>query len=273
LPAALEILPDEASRLLDELTQLVARACAVIRKMSPAVAAPRIKSDQSPVTDADVASETVILEGLARLLPEIPVVSEEKSGAISTLLQRSFFLVDPLDGTREFLAGRDEFTVNVALVTRGVPILGIIGAPNRDQLWRGVVGSNAEKLRLLADRADEPSAIRTRRWPAGSAVALVSRSHLDPASEAFVKRLEPVTRSASGSAIKFGQIAEGLADVYPRLATTCEWDVAAGHALVVAAGGVVVQPAGESLTFGHAATNFRVSGFIAWGDRAKAEAC
>jgi 3'(2'), 5'-bisphosphate nucleotidase len=271
LAPAFEILPDQATRLLDDLTRIVARACAVIRDISPAAAGAQLKPDQSPVTAADVASEAVILEGLARLLPEAPVVSEEMASAKALpALDGSFFVLDPLDGTREFLAGRDEFTVNLAIVTRGTPVAGIIAAPNRGRVWRGIVGGQAERLRLLADGADEPQAIRTRRWPEQSSVAVVSRSHLDPKTEAFLERLGPVTRSASGSAIKFCQIAEGSADVYPRLATTCEWDVAAGHALVVAAGGIVTTPDGGSLTFGHAEKNFRVSAFIAWGDPVKA---
>jgi 3'(2'), 5'-bisphosphate nucleotidase len=266
-----EILPDQAGRLLDDLTQIVARACAVIRNISPTSVERQVKPDQSPVTTADLASEATILEGLARLLPLVPVVSEEMmSGKAAPAIEASFILVDPLDGTREFLAGRDEFTVNLAVVSRGRPVLGIIAAPKRGKLWRGIVGAGAEALPLSGDSASEPRTIRTRQWPEDNGVALVSRSHLDPASEAFVEGLGPLTRSASGSAIKFCQIAEGSADIYPRLATTCEWDIAAGHALVAAAGGIVTKPDGGELTFGHAAENYRVPGFIAWGDPIKA---
>jgi len=273
LAPAFEILPDQAARLLGDLTSIVARASSVIRAISPAAAETHLKPDQSPVTAADVASETAILEGLARLLPDAPVLSEEMASAKAPpALNGSFFVVDPLDGTREFIAGRDEFTVNLAIVTRGTPVLGIIAAPNRGQVWRGIVGRQAEQLRLLADGADQPRPIHTRRWPEQNGEAVVSRSHLDPATEAFLARLGLVTRSASGSAIKFCQIADGSADVYPRLATTCEWDVAAGHALVAAAGGIVTTPDGGSLTFGHADKNFRVPAFIAWGDPAKAAA-
>jgi 3'(2'), 5'-bisphosphate nucleotidase len=271
LAPAFEILPDQAARLLDDLTAIVARACAVIRDISPAAAGAQPKPDQSPVTAADVASEAAILEGLAKLMPEVPVLSEEMASAEAPPpLHGSFFVVDPLDGTREFIAGRDEFTVNLAIVARGTPVLGIIAAPNRGQIWRGIVGRQAERLRLLTDGADQSRPIRTRRWPEQYGVAVVSRSHLDPATEAFLERLGPVTRASSGSAIKFCQIAEGTADVYPRLATTCEWDVAAGHALVAAAGGIVMTPDGGSLTFGHADKNFRVPAFIAWGDPVKA---
>jgi 3'(2'), 5'-bisphosphate nucleotidase len=271
LARAFEILPDQAARLLGDLTGIVARASTVIRAISPAAAGVQLKPDQSPVTKADVASEAAILEGLARLLPDVQVVSEEMASAKAPPpLDGSFFVVDPLDGTREFIAGRDEFTVNLAIVTRGTPVLGIIAAPNRGQVWRGIVGGQAEQLRLLADGADQSRPIRTRRWPEQNGVAVVSRSHLDPATEAFLERLGPVTRASSGSAVKFCQIADGSADVYPRLATTCEWDVAAGLALVAAAGGIVTTPDGGSLTFGHAEKNFRVPAFIAWGDPAKA---
>ena len=118
---------------------------------------PRIKADQSPVTAADEASEAAILQGVARLIPNVPVVSEETADADQTF-NGSFVIVDPLDGTREFLAGRDEFTVNLALVTRGVPVAGIIAAPKRGKVWRGVSGVKAERLRLLDDGADQPEA-------------------------------------------------------------------------------------------------------------------
>lgn len=265
-----EILPAQAARLLDDLTSIVAGACAEIRAVSRGTVLQRMKADQSPVTAADEASEAAILEGVARLLPDVPVVSEESADASQTRFDGSFLMVDPLDGTREFLAGRDEFTVNLAIITHGVPIAGIIAAPKRGQLWRGIVGVRAERLRLLEDRADQPQMIRTRRWPGQGAVAAVSRSHFDAATDAFLASLGSITRSTSGSAIKFCQIAEGTADVYPRLATTCEWDVAAGHALVVAAGGAVKSPQGLPLAYGRATENFRVPAFIAWGDTDKA---
>ena len=268
-----EILPEQAVQLLDDLTAIVARASAVIQATSSDSVDRRLKPDSSPVTAADEASEAVILKELARLLPKVPVISEEMAGSKAPpALDRSFIVVDPLDGTREFLAGRDEFTVNLAIVTRGVPIAGIIAAPRRDLVWRGVVGTKAERLRLLADGAVEPRAIRTRCWPAQGAIAAVSRSHLDARTEEFLSRLSPVTRSPSGSAIKFCQLADGTVDVYPRLATTCEWDVAAGHALVVAAGGIVTTPQGTALPYGRVAENFRVPAFIAWGDPTKAAA-
>ena len=264
-----EIPPARAAALLDDLTAIVASACAKISALSAARLIPRLKADQSPVTVADEASEALIIEGVARLLPGVPVISEESADAQRDRFDGSFLIVDPLDGTREFLAGRDEFTVNLAIITGGVPIAGIIAAPARGRVWRGVVGIKAERLRLLEDGADQAQPIRTRAWPREGAIAAVSRSHFDPSTDAFLAKLGPVTRSASGSALKFCQVAEGGVDVYPRLATTCEWDVAAGQALVVAAGGSVTTPQGLPLDFGRAAENFRVPAFIAWGDARK----
>lgn len=273
MAATSEVSAAQAVALLDDLTVLVARASALIRSMAAKGVSQRLKEDLSPVTPADEASEALILEGLAKLLPGVPVVAEEKvaSGARPPL-DASFLVVDPLDGTKEFLAGRDEFTVNVAIVTRGVPILGVVSAPNRGLIWRGVVGAKAERLRMLPDGAEDPQPIHTRRWPARDAVAVMSRSHLDAASEAFLARLGPLTRRPSGSALKFCELAEGAADVYPRMSTVCEWDVAAGQALLVAAGGSVMTPEGRPLAYGRSAENFRVPAFIAWGDPAKAAA-
>lgn len=266
-----EILPAQAAKLLDELTVIVARASAAILEIAAGSVSHRLKDDQSPVTVADEASEAVILEGLARLLPDVPVVSEEMSGKTAPpALGGSFILVDPLDGTKEFIAGRDEFTVNVAIVSGGVPIAGLISAPKQKRLWRGVAGGTVERMRLLPDGADQAQPIRARRWPQQGAVAVVSRSHYDPKTDAFLAKLPPVTHDSSGSSIKFCRIAEGAADVYPRLGTTCEWDIAAGHALVLAAGGIVTTPQGTPLPYGRAAENFRVPSFIAWGDPAKA---
>jgi 3'(2'), 5'-bisphosphate nucleotidase len=256
---------------MDALTAIVARACGVIRNFAPGTVGRQLKPDQSPVTAADEASEATILGGLAELMPGVPVVSEEKSGReAAPVLGGSFLMVDPLDGTKEFLAGRDEFTVNLAIIADRRPIAGIVAAPARGQVWRGIVGRGAERLRLLDDGADRAQAIRTRHWPAQGGVAVVSRSHLDPDTKSFLEKLGKVEQLPSGSAIKFCQVADGSADVYPRLATTCEWDVAAGHAVIAAAGGVVTKPDGAPLTYGQVAANFRIPAFIAWGDPDKA---
>lgn len=273
MPAITKISPADAVRLMDDLMPIVARAAARISALSPATVQRRLKEDQSPVTAADEASEAAILEGLAGLIPEVPVISEESAvpqapGAI----EGSFFIVDPLDGTKEFLKGTDEFAVLLGIVTDGEPIAGIVAGPSRGLVWRGVLGHGAERLRLLPEGANEPQPIRARAWPGASAVAMVSRSHYDPKTDAFLKPFGPIKHESCGSALKFGLIAEGSADVYPRLGTTCEWDVAAGHALVTAAGGTVLSPEGEALSFGRADRNFRLPAFVAWGDPAKAAA-
>jgi 3'(2'), 5'-bisphosphate nucleotidase len=256
-------------RLLDEITTLVSTAGAAILATRAGGLEVRTKADHSPVTAADGAAEAAILDGLAHVLPGVAVVSEE-AGMLCSALPDGFVLVDPLDGTREFIAGRDEFTVNVAIVVGGRPQLGVVAAPAQGLLWRGVVGMGAERLRLVPGRpagaADERRAIYTRAAPRSGLVAVASRSHLDAETEGFLARLPIAERVSCGSAVKFCQVAEGAADVYPRLSTTCEWDVAAGHALLVAAGGAVTMPDGGPLGYGRCDANFRVPAFVAWGD-------
>jgi 3'(2'), 5'-bisphosphate nucleotidase len=267
---------EASGRLLDEITAVVSAAAAAILAARTGGLAVRAKADRSPVTAADHAAEAVILEGLARLLPGTCVISEESvESAPAGPLSDPFVLVDPLDGTREFIAGRDEFTVNVALVAGGRPCLGVVAAPAHGRVWRGIEGAGAERLELAAGaplaaaRAHTP--IRTRPCPSSGLVAAVSRSHLDAETEAFLARLPQARRFATGSSVKFCALAEGSADVYPRLSTTCEWDIAAGHAVLVAAGGVVRSPEGTALAYGRRDRDFRVGAFIAWGDPAAAE--
>jgi 3'(2'), 5'-bisphosphate nucleotidase len=254
--------------LLDDLTLLVARAADAVLAIAPAALDTRLKSDRSPVTAADEASDAVIADGLARLMPGISVVSEERIGrAAPPSLGDRFVLVDPLDGTKELLAGRDEFTINLAVVAGGRPSLGIVAAPALGLLWRGLVGRGATRMRLpIGGRPLEGRPIATRPRPPQGLIATVSRTHLDPATEAFLRRLPIMARTACGSALKLCRVAEGAADVYPRLSPTCEWDICAGHAVLAAAGGTVVNPAGESLRYGNAAGGFRIPAFVAWGD-------
>ncbi|MGE0565809.1 MAG: 3'(2'),5'-bisphosphate nucleotidase CysQ [Pseudolabrys sp.] len=260
-----------ASALLKPLTEIVATAAAAVRAISASTAARRTKTDGSFVTEADERSEQIILDGLAALAPAIPVIAEEQmTRAAAPRLGGQYFLVDPLDGTREYVAGREEYAVNVALIRDGKPLIGIVASPARNRLWRGIVGLGAERLVLDDGRVSGAEAIRTRSWPEGRAIAVVSRSHLDRETEARLAALKPAERIAMGSALKFCLVAEGSADVYPRLGETSEWDVAAGHALIVAAGGAVVGIDGLSLIYGRAGGDFIVPGFIAWGDPARA---
>jgi 3'(2'), 5'-bisphosphate nucleotidase len=266
--------PAAAAALIDALTGIASEAAAAIVALrSPAVDW-KAKADQSPVTAADEAAQGIILARLRRLLPQLPIVSEEaERGALSDGLH--FALVDPLDGTKEFISGREDFTVNIALIHEGVPKFGVVGAPAMGTIWRGVVGGQAERLRLAPgagpEAATERVTIRARRAPAEGLTAAVSRSHLDPASVEFLGRLKVKDQIGAGSAVKFCRIAEGSADLYPRFGQTCEWDIAAGHAVVLAAGGTVTQPDGKPLSYGHHERDYRVPGFIAWGDPAAAK--
>lgn len=262
---------EAAAALLEPLTDLVADAGAAILRINRDGMTVSGKQDNSPVTEADFAADRIIAEGLARLVPDVPTLSEERTDQASLPFRQSFFLIDPLDGTREFIAGRSEFTINLALVTNGKPLLGIVGAPALGLIWRGLVGRGAERLLVTKDasaRAAQP--IHTRLTPdRGSPwIVTVSRSHGDPRTEAFIDARPGAVRQVLGSAVKFCRVAEGGADIYPRLAPTSEWDVAAGHAVVEAAGGKVTDSNGAALRFGQKRGDFIVPEFIAWGDPA-----
>jgi 3'(2'), 5'-bisphosphate nucleotidase len=259
---------EAAAALIVPLTDLVLRAGAAILAVNRRAMKIEGKLDGSPVTEADLAADRIIGDGLAQLIPDIPAVSEERAREFKPPFRGSFFLIDPLDGTKEFVAGRDEFTVNLALVTDGTPLFGIVGAPALGLLWRGLVGRGAERLRLDETGPEVCEPIRTRRLPAHGEpwIAAVSRSHGDVRTEAFIGSRPGAQRLTLGSAVKFGRLAEGAADVYPRLAPTSEWDIAAGHAVVTAAGGRITDADGAPLRFGEGQNGFIVPGFIAWGD-------
>jgi 3'(2'), 5'-bisphosphate nucleotidase len=257
------------ARLVDDLTTVVSQAASAVLGARAGLLNPRIKADQSPVTVADEASQAVILAGLARLLPGVPAISEEDVDHIDgRTLGTEFVLVDPLDGTRELLAGRDEFTINVALVQAGSPVIGIVAAPALGLVWR-TVSVGAERLRLApgapVETAIERTRIQTRRPAATGIVAAVSRSHMDPVTERLLAQIPHATRLVCGSAIKFCRVAEGVADIYPRLAPTYQWDVGAGHAVLAAAGGAVTTPQRSPLLYRPQAEGLLVPGFIAWG--------
>ena len=262
--------PSIDRRLLDGLVSIASQAAAAILAVSPADLARRDKVDQSPVTAADEASEVVILQGLSRLLPGTPVVSEESFARVALPVRTdTFLLVDPLDGTRELIAGMTEYTVNVALIDDGAPVAGVIAAPAFGTIWAGAVGQGAERLALAAGAepaaARERVAIRTRPRPQRGAIAPISRFHRDAATDACLDRIPGLERVVWGSSIKFCRIAEGAADIYVRLTSLSEWDVAAGHALVVAAGGAMTALDGAPLRYGSA--DLRLPSFVASGDR------
>jgi len=263
------------TKLLDDLTAIASQAGAAIIAVRRAGISVRSKADASPVTQADEAAEEVILEGLARVLPGVAVVSEEAASLRPTLqVPETFILVDPLDGTREFVAGRDEFTVNIAIVHRERPVVGIIAAPALDTVWRGMSNSGAERLQLSCGAhpgdATSRAPLHTAGHRSGVWRALVSRSHSDAATMQWLAHLPAVERQECGSSLKFCRIAEGKADVYPRLASTSEWDIAAGDAVLSAAGGVVLTPQGEVLRYGQVARDLKVPAFIAWADKGDA---
>jgi 3'(2'), 5'-bisphosphate nucleotidase len=257
---------EAAAALMEPLTDLVIRAGAAILAVNRAAMRIEGKLDGSPVTEADLAADRIIAEGLARIVPQVPALSEERVNLAKLPYNGSFFLIDPLDGTKEFVAGRDEFTVNLALVTNGTPILGIVGAPALGLVWRGLVGRGAERLSSSEKSVAKP--IHTRPLPKRGEpwIAAVSRSHGDSRTEAFIAARPGAIRKTLGSAVKFGRVAEGEADIYPRLAPTSEWDIAAGHAVVTAAGGTITDAHGAALQFGRGRADFIVPEFIVWGD-------
>jgi 3'(2'),5'-bisphosphate nucleotidase len=226
------------------------------------------KEDGSPVTSADQRAEVIICQYLARLAPMPPVCAEESmAGGAPVEVAERFLLVDPLDGTREFLAGNGEFTINVALIERGAPVAGAVYAPAIGRLWvGGETAFTCEAPVGAALPADgSRRRIRSRRAPT-SLVAFASRSHLDSESDSFLKKLPIGETRFAGSSLKFCLIAEGLGDVYPRFAPTMEWDTAAGDAVLRAAGGDVLDPSGLPLSYGRVDNGLRNGPFIAWGD-------
>ncbi len=257
----------ERQRLLSALADLASQAGACILAIAAEKSAPRWKADKSPVTAADEIAEAMIAEGLARLLPGVPVVGEEAmaSGNFSRP-GGNYLLVDPVDGTREMIAGLSEYTVNIALIEDGLPVLGILYAPALGELYAGTDGIAWRASIRPGATFDPAQATRIQVRPRPERlVALVSRSHSDPASEAFLSRLPVAEKIPLGSSLKFARLAEGAADVYVRLASINEWDIAAGHALLAAAGGTVTTPEGGALSYGKQENTFRVNGFVAWG--------
>jgi 3'(2'), 5'-bisphosphate nucleotidase len=226
------------------------------------------KADQSPVCDADVAGEAIILEGLSARLPDLPVISEE-SDMTATPIGEAFILVDPVDGTREFLAGKGEFTVNIGLIVHGEPKVGVVYAPALERLW--MAGGPPVSFPILPGAKlpphDERRPIHIRRPGADGLIALTSWSHTDPRTSTFLAKLPVKERRMIGSSLKFCVIADGSADIYPRFGATMEWDTAAGDAVLRAAGGIVLARDGQPLRYGKTSSQFLNGSFVAWGDR------
>ncbi len=235
------------SRLIAELRGIVRDAGEAIMAYYAAGVTVRAKADSSPVTDADEAAERLIVDALRALAPDVPVVAEEmfaEHGA-PEVAGGPFWLVDPLDGTKEFISRNGEFTVNIALVEAGRPVLGIVHAPAV-----GVTYTAADGAAFVETGSGPARPIHARRPAADGVVALVSRSHRTPETDAFLADYTVTAERSAGSSLKFGIVAAGEADIYPRLGRTMEWDTAAGHAVVAAAGGSVRTLDGAELAYG-----------------------
>ena len=239
------------AELLESITEIARQAGQVILQVYATDFAVRGKTDASPVTEADERAEAVILQALARLTPDIPVVAEESvaAGRVPDIgsADGRFWLVDPLDGTKEFISRNGEFTVNIALIEAGAPVLGVVLAPAQGRLFAGCRSTGA----FLAD-ASGRRAIHCRAVPEIGLTVVASRSHGDAAALDALLQGRKVARLASaGSSLKLCLVAAGEADLYPRLGRTMEWDIAAGHAVLTAAGGSVRRlDDGQPLRYG-----------------------
>jgi 3'(2'), 5'-bisphosphate nucleotidase len=262
----------DAKSLAEGLLSVVLAAARVQMSHFGGGLAVETKADCSPVTVADRAAEDIILRGLQRLAPGVAVIAEEAvTGGLPPLTSSRFFLVDPLDGTKGFIKGRPEFTINIALVEQTQPTFGIVYAPALADFYLTLGPHEAVNARL------EPQAtvrsllevdlqpIRSRVPDLNALVALTSQSHLNRATEAFLNRYQVMEQKAIASSLKFGWLAKGEADLYPRTGETSEWDTAAGHAVLAAAGGSVTTLEGRPLLYGKANSGFINTNFVAWG--------
>ncbi|MFV0662217.1 3'(2'),5'-bisphosphate nucleotidase CysQ [Denitromonas sp.] len=233
--------------LLDRLLPIVRDAGELIMTIYRSDFSVRGKADQSPVTEADERAEALILPALAALLPGTPIIAEEAvaAGKVPSVGER-FWLVDPLDGTKEFISRNAEFTVNIALIENGRPTLGVVLAPALDRLFAGAIGHGA-----FIEDANGRRPIAVRAAPEAGLTVVASRSHGDAAAlDAFLAGRQVAELRGAGSSLKICLIAAGEADLYPRLGRTMEWDIAAGHAVLAAAGGQLTRIDGTPLRYG-----------------------
>jgi 3'(2'),5'-bisphosphate nucleotidase len=228
------------------------------------------KPDTSPVTAADRAAEAAILARLASIAPDIPVIAEEAcSAGIPPPVGSRFFLVDPLDGTKEYVSGRDDFTVNIALIENGAPVFGVVFPPALGEIYVGEVGIGAWTAAVKDGVVGLRRPIRVRDRRDGPVDVVASKSHRTPETDVYIGRYRVGRLVAAGSSLKFCKIAAGEADLYPRLGPTMQWDTAAGDAVLRAAGGQVVMIDGRPLPYGPGAAAgvaaYRNPWFIAAG--------
>lgn len=246
--------------LLDALVPVMREAGELIEAVRIAGFETRGKTDLSPVTEADERAEALIVATLTGLDPGTPIVAEEAHAAGHRPLPAArFWLIDPLDGTRDFVAGRAAYSVNIALVEDNRPVLGLVLSPRDGVLWGGAAGAGAFRERPGEGRV----AIAARRAAAPPTV-VVSHSHLDEMTKEYLSLMGLVDLEPAGSSLKFCRLAEGSADVYPRYGPTMEWDTAAGHAVLLAAGGAMRGPSGRDFAYGK--PGYRNGAFLAVGD-------
>ena len=236
----------DLATLAEALMPVVERASAAIMQVYDGAFAVQHKDDNSPLTLADLESQRVIIEGLKRIAPEIPILSEESAAAPWSERQtwRELWVVDPLDGTREFVKRNGEFTINIALVVEHEPVLGVVCAPAQKVAYWGIAGNGA----FMRAHDSETRAIRTVP-PQQPVRVLGSRSHASPQTAAYLARLGPHVVNGIGSSLKFCLLAEGRAELYVRFGATSEWDTAAGQAVLEAAGGHVTRMDGHRLRY------------------------
>jgi 3'(2'), 5'-bisphosphate nucleotidase len=262
----------EFRRLAEGLLQATLAAAQVQMAHLAAGVAVETKADRSPVTIADQRSEEIILEALARLAPGVAVIAEEAvtAGRIPSITG-PFFLVDPLDGTKGFIKGKAEFTINVALIEERVPVFGLLYAPALADFYVTLAPTHAVNARIEPRAKPDGLAqcdlvpIRTRVPDPNALASLTSSEHLDRATTRLLDSFGVIDRRAVSSSLKFGLLAKGEADLYPRMRPTSEWDTAAGHAVLSAAGGSVTRVDGSPLLYGKAEQGFENPDFIAWG--------
>jgi len=257
------------SQRLAELTLLAHEAGAIVMRHYEAGTVARQKTDHSPVTDADEAAEAHILKGLQALVPGVPVVAEEEVAAGRVpQIGMHFFLVDPLDGTKEFINRNGEFTVNIAEIVNGLAVRGVVYAPAKQRLFFGETPGGAFEIASSVDVAPDLAQarrIKVRRPPPGGLTAVASRSHRDKKTEEYLAAYPVKDFITAGSSLKFCLVAAGEADIYPRHGTTMEWDTAAGDAVLTAAGGRVTNLDGSAFLYGRAAEKFANPHFVARG--------
>lgn len=248
------------------LLRLAKQAAREIMAVYASDFAVRDKADLSPVTEADERAERVILAGLREHFPDVPVVAEEQAAAgIVPITADDFFLVDPLDGTKEFLSRNGEFTVNIARINNARPVMGVVYAPATNALFWGEGDVAAHAEFALENSLDGVvwTRCQVRPQPSSGLTVIASRSHRDAETDAFLSTVKVARLISAGSSLKFCKVACGAADLYPRFGRTMEWDTAAGQAVLEAAGGKVVDTSGAPLLYGKRQRGFDNPGFIA----------